>query len=502
MAAYSTALLAVLALIVVLSLTCSSSYLDGTLPAASTSVLTVLLLFWLWSLRRRDAGTHRRVCVLVLGDIGRSPRMQYHALSLSKHGFNVTFVGFLDSKPHGDVLREEKIRILPITEVKGVPVGPKILTYVTKVILQVLQLLFVLLKTDTQSHILMQNPPGLPSIAVAWLVSILRGSSFIIDWHNYGYTIMALSHGQRHPLVRVAKWYEHFLGPMADHNLCVTNAMKDDLQKNWGIKATTLYDRPASIFRETPLKLQHELFMRLADTYPQFQSERSEEVDQLDQVDRVDQMDQVERTVFSVRDLTDDTVTLGAERPALLLSSTSWTEDEDFSVLLKALEQYEGFIKGGASLPPLVCVITGKGPQKEHYMKLIDSLSLDHVKICTPWLEAEDYPVLLGSADLGVCLHMSSSGLDLPMKVVDMFGCCLPVCAIDFNCLHELVKHEENGLIFRDSQELAEQLKSLLSDFPRSDGRLDAFRRNLRTSRGQRWDDNWDQNVLPLLAAQ
>lgn len=119
-----------------------------------------------------------------------------------------------------------------------------------------------------------QNPPGLPGIAVAWLVSVLRGSRLVIDWHNYGYTIMALSHGQGHPLVRLAKWsvpklvvifdltladnispmfrsrsqrsflywflvfcrYERCFGPLATHNLCVTNAMKDDLQENWGIR--------------------------------------------------------------------------------------------------------------------------------------------------------------------------------------------------------------------------------------------------------------------------
>lgn len=51
-----------------------------------------------------------------------------------------------------------------------------------------------------------QNPPGLPGMAVAWLVCVLRGSRFVVDWHNYGFTIMALSLGAAHPLVRLAKW--------------------------------------------------------------------------------------------------------------------------------------------------------------------------------------------------------------------------------------------------------------------------------------------------------
>ncbi|XP_055753950.1 chitobiosyldiphosphodolichol beta-mannosyltransferase isoform X2 [Salvelinus fontinalis] len=420
----------------------------------SVTVTAVLVSQLLRKLRRRDALAERRVCVLVLGDIGRSPRMQYHALSLSKQGYSVTFVGFPGTKPHQDVIGDERITIIPITEVKGLQVGPRMVSYVTKVILQSLQLLLVLLKTDVQSHILMQNPPGLPSIMVTWLVCGLRGSRFIIDWHNYGYTIMALSHGPDHPIVRLAQWYEQLFGRFSSHNLCVSNAMKEDLQNNWNISG----ERPGG---------------------------------------------ETERTAFTARDPSDLSVTLTSGRPALLISSTSWTEDEDFSILLKALEDYEGFVKAGASLPSLVCVITGKGPQKDHYRKLIDALSFEHVKICTPWLEAEDYPVLLGSADLGVCLHKSSSGLDLPMKVVDMFGCCLPVCAIHFYCLHELVKHEENGLIFKDSEELSGQLKSLLWDFPgcEYEGKLGQFRRNLRASGGQRWDQNWDQNVLPLLTA-
>lgn len=35
-----------------------------------------------------------RFQILVLGDVGRSPRMQYHALSIAKHGGRVDLVGY------------------------------------------------------------------------------------------------------------------------------------------------------------------------------------------------------------------------------------------------------------------------------------------------------------------------------------------------------------------------------------------------------------------------
>lgn len=139
---------------------------------------------------------------------------------------------------------------------------------------------------------------------------------------------------------------------------------------------------------------------------------------------------------------------LRKDRPALLVSSTSWTPDEDFSILLEALSIYEldaTTRKSSCSLPKILVIVTGKGPLRDTYMQKINELQnkWKWVRCVSLWLEAEDYPILLGSADLGVCLHSSSSALDLPMKVVDMFGCGLPVCALKYDWCANFAIHRQ-----------------------------------------------------------
>lgn len=106
------------------------------------------------------------------------------------------------------------------------------------------------------------------------------------------------------------------------------------------------------------------------------------------------------------------TYSMRKDRPALLVSSTSWTPDEDFSVLLDALTRLDSRATSGASpsLPFVVVVVTGKGPEKERYVKQMRASKMSRVALCTAWLEPDDYPLLLGSADLGISLHTSTSG--------------------------------------------------------------------------------------------
>lgn len=45
------------------------------------------------------------VGVIVIGDIGRSPRMQYHAYSLTKEGFDVKLLGYNETPCNNELLK-------------------------------------------------------------------------------------------------------------------------------------------------------------------------------------------------------------------------------------------------------------------------------------------------------------------------------------------------------------------------------------------------------------
>ena len=54
----------------------------------------VLSLAFLASLKWREQPCEGRVQVIVLGDLGRSPRMQYHCLSLLQNDLSVELIGY------------------------------------------------------------------------------------------------------------------------------------------------------------------------------------------------------------------------------------------------------------------------------------------------------------------------------------------------------------------------------------------------------------------------
>jgi beta-1,4-mannosyltransferase len=96
-------------------------------------------------------------------------------------------------------------------------------------------------------------------------------------------------------------------------------------------------------------------------------------------------------------------------------------------------------------------------------------------------------------------MHRSASGVDLPMKVADMFGAGLPVCALNYGpCLAERIEHGHNGLLFGSAEELAAQWLELFRGFPQPTPLLERIRRGALTSSSLRWCDNWREQTAPV----
>eukprot|EP00557_Chaetoceros_sp_GSL56_P001140 CAMPEP_0176487974 /NCGR_PEP_ID=MMETSP0200_2-20121128/6443_1 /TAXON_ID=947934 /ORGANISM="Chaetoceros sp., Strain GSL56" /LENGTH=482 /DNA_ID=CAMNT_0017884889 /DNA_START=35 /DNA_END=1483 /DNA_ORIENTATION=- len=448
----------------------------------------------------------KHVVIIVLGDIGRSPRMNYHALSILQHGHRVSLIGYRGE----DILPQlkayestllESILFSPYSPPKMLRRYFLPLYYILRLFGLTFGLCHALAKVQQRCSspdtILVQNPPTLPLLFISYIFCIYQGIIFqkrpklVIDWHNLGFTMFGRP---KSVITKMAKLFEKHMAPLANGHLCVSESMAQWLVTNFGIKQETisvLYDRPPEFFQPTSVEAMHHLMNKLQTTI-------------VEKCPRLEPQTQKPNKTILTEIVTSNgksDIVQRKDRPILIVSSTSWTPDEDFSILLNALVALQKNINnegnnGGTTYPHILVIVTGKGPEKEMYENMILHLNLKHITILTMWLETCDYPKLLGCADLGISLHVSTSGLDLPMKVLDMFGCEVPVCAYNFGCLGELVKDGENGRVFSSEVELAQQLRHLLlSDGKRSQddnkimGDLEKFRNNIRGMTS--WKENW-----------
>lgn len=279
-----------------------------------------------------------RAVVLALADLGRSARMQYHARALASCGVDVDLVGFSGTplpRSVGDDPRITVHRIDPSTLRLGRSSG---IAYALVAVFDNMRVAFRLWQTlrrlERPGLVLSQNPPAFPTLAVSWFSLRRKDVRFVTDWHNLGYTVLRLRLGGWHPAVRLARWYERRDARRVDANLCVSRGLARFIETRFGVKeAFVLYDRPASTFvpveRLERERFRQALFGRLG-------------------------------------------VRLGGVT-GLIVCPTSWTEDEDFDVVIEAVMRLEDRIRGweaagrGRRFTDLVILVTGDGARRRTF---------------------------------------------------------------------------------------------------------------------------------------
>jgi beta-1,4-mannosyltransferase len=304
--------------------------------------------------------------------------MQNHVRELGKIGFSVDFAGYAESELPEDLANQTTVVAIPPCRL-SIPLLPAIFGRLIGIFIRMMVQTFYLIWASLctlkrPTIILVQSPPVFPTLFVGKFLSWWHGARLIADWHNVGYTILA----QTIPypaIIALAKAVEIYSTRLSSVNLVVSRAQKEWMQINAGITTLVLYDRPDAELSKALQGADRRAFRR------------------------------------NIR----ERLGWGPEDVSLVVSSTSWTPDEDFSILVAALELLEDSLK-----KPIQLVVTGKGPLKTFYEEKIVHLGLRMIQFASVWLSSEDYRRLLGSADIGICMHTSSSGVDLPMKVVDI----------------------------------------------------------------------------------
>jgi beta-1,4-mannosyltransferase len=119
--------------------------------------------------------------------------MLLHARALANEGVDVDLIGFDD--PHvSSVPEAERLRVWALPEGVRTDAWTR-MPYLMLAGARGLSLLgaltrLILWGVPRPDLIVVQNPPGVPVLFVAWLAARLRAACFIIDWHNLTWSMV------------------------------------------------------------------------------------------------------------------------------------------------------------------------------------------------------------------------------------------------------------------------------------------------------------------------
>lgn len=135
--------------------------------------------------------------------------------------------------------------------------------------------------------------------------------------------------------------------------------------------------------------------------------------------------------------------------------------------------------------PHVAIIATGQGPMQAEFARAAGEFMDGPVTLRTAWVPAAEYPALLARADAGLCLHRSSSGVDLPMKLADFRGAGRKALVMDYGpVLTEVFRPGADGWTFRDDIELAAAIRRVAL--------MSAADRAVSPINEDTWEEEWD----------
>ncbi|KNH09699.1 glycosyltransferase [Perkinsela sp. CCAP 1560/4] len=414
---------------------------------------------------------------------------------------------------------------------------------------------------------LVQNPPTIPILPIARICAWLLSCQLVVDWHNIGSTLLGYSLFQDSgvlPVARTVQWRQllrfqtlqtlhfplfvhfcfEFVCGQGDRNLVVSHKMGKHMLEIFNL---SLVER-----------IQYALTVSSRSAYetglnsPSIQQKKSTSNvvgTVIDYHDRplLSKLKQIGNAALSSDKRESQIheywkgigVHRGNARSFYVIMSCSWSKDDDVGFLFDAILRLSKISWSVADFPSIHVVVTGTGPNHGAFLRLLETSRLAELRnapldrpasgpftvfYSSPLVTSmyfdnyETYMETISRCHLGLCVHRTSGVADLPMKIIEYYTCGVPVVALHYNGIEEILEirspEDQANTVLGWSADTPERMAQLLNRCllswadPGNDTLESSWWHllsNVQTafqSESNCWEARWKSIILPIFDSQ